>query len=112
MIVKVHPRDDKARFEREGLIVDKMSSVPWEAIQINYDFSGHIFLTIVSGSVVTINAILDNPPITYFLFKTIDPKKNAVLRSSIESFNEIDNMGIRNRIKTFRIPEDLMTISC
>lgn len=112
LIVKVHPRDDKARFEREGLIVDKMSSVPWEAIQINYDFSGHIFLTIVSGSVVTINAILDNPPITYFLFKAIGPKKNAVLRSSIESFNEIDNMGIRNRIKTFRIPEDLMTISC
>ncbi len=66
LLVKVHPRDDVNRFKNVGLNVDKNSQMPWEVIQLNYDFSDSVFITVASTSVLTISLIVDKSPKIYF----------------------------------------------
>lgn len=89
LLVKVHPRDSVKRFTREGLIVDENSSVPWEAIQLNYDFSKHVFITVCSTSVLNINSIILNPPMTIFAYKLVKNKNNTILKTSIKAFEQL-----------------------
>ena len=110
LLVKVHPRDDVNRFIKVGLTVDKNSSVPWEAIQLNYDFSNHVFLTVCSGSVLSISSIILNPPTTYLLYKLIN-SSNSVFKDNVrkleDSKDQLDEIGKFNYIK---IPNDLAEI--
>lgn len=107
LLVKVHPRDNIKRFIDEGLVVDENSSNPWEAIQLNYDFSNHVFLTICSGSVLSISPIISNPPKTIFLYNLIKTSnelfnntvKNFIeLREKISKFNEFDFIKVASNL--------------
>ncbi len=69
VMIKVHPRDSIDRFEAENLIVDKNSRIPFEAIQLCHNFSESVFLTALSGSVLTVSTIMENPPRILFLNK-------------------------------------------
>jgi len=89
LLVKVHPRDTIDRFLKRGLYVDVNSSVPWEVIQINYDFSDHVFLTLTSSSVITMNMCMENPIKTYFLYRCCDLKNNKV---AVESARYIEKI--------------------
>lgn len=82
LLVKVHPRDDVERFTDVGLKVDARSSVPWEVIQLSHDFSGHIFLSACSSSVITISAITERPPEIYFLYKLCGGSNDQLIKAS------------------------------
>lgn len=93
LLVKVHPRDNTGAFEKAGLNIDKNSDVPWEAIQLNYDFSSHVFLTATSTSVLTINLLLERHPKVYFLYPLCDVAGNKAVKPSIEALEKIFHAG-------------------
>lgn len=89
LIVKVHPRDDIDRFESKGLLVEKNYSVPWEAFQLNYDFSNYTFLTAFSGSVLNLNLSIPNPPQIIFLFNLCQYENNALAKSLVNAIRKV-----------------------
>lgn len=66
--IKMHPRDTRNVYEEYGIKVNRSSSVPWEVIQMNHDFSEHIFFTMSSGSVISGCALLGDKIKTYLLY--------------------------------------------
>ena len=95
LMVKVHPRDDAEKYRAIGLNVDTNSSVPWEAIQINGDFSDKVFLTSLSGSILNINCILDSHPKSFYLYKMCSLENNALalhFKGVINSFLEMQEV--------------------
>ena len=93
LLVKVHPRDNVERFKKEGLVVDENSSVPWEAIQLNYDFSKHVFITVCSGSVLSISSVIPNPPRTILAYKIVNTKNNSLALNSIKMLESLIKNG-------------------
>lgn len=110
LLVKVHPRDNTGAFEKAGLKIDKNSDVPWEAIQLNYDFNNHVFLTTNSTSVLTINLLLEKHPKVYFLYPLCDIAGNEAIKNSVESINKLFNDADRGALNGFYITNDIHDI--
>lgn len=80
VIIKLHPRQPKNRFEKIGVKTLGSDGVPWEAIAFARDFSDKIIISI-SSSAVTSHRILFGENINaYLLFKA--------LGINIENFND------------------------
>lgn len=78
LLVKVHPRDDAKKYENAGLTVDKNSAVPWEVLCIHEDFSQHVFITTLSGSILNVSAFLANAPRSYYAYPLCDLTQNPL----------------------------------
>ena len=88
ILIKVHPRDDPDKYIRAGYKVDRRSDVPFEVIQLCCDFSDHVFLTTMSGAVLTISSIMKNYPgiiFTYYLYE----KKSERFKELIDSYDRL-----------------------
>ncbi|MBR0204037.1 MAG: hypothetical protein IJQ56_06715, partial [Synergistaceae bacterium] len=68
LLVKMHPRDKSDIYEKAGLAVSRDTSVPWEVIQLNHDFSKHVFLSMISSSIVNVMAMKNESIPAYFLY--------------------------------------------
>lgn len=53
LMVKIHPRNSKNRFKELGIQTNANTTIPWELIAINEDFSQTTLITISSGSSIT-----------------------------------------------------------
>ena len=78
LLVKVHPRDDKSKYEAAGLTVDKNSSIPWEVVCIEQDFSQHVFITTLSGSILNVSAMLASAPKSFYGYPLCQTEKNML----------------------------------
>lgn len=110
LLVKVHPRDNTGTFEKAGFKIDENSDVPWEAIQLNYDFSSHVFLTATSTSVLTINLLLERRPKVYFLYPLCDIDGNKAIKNSVESINKLFDDAGGDALNRFYIVNDIHDI--
>lgn len=88
LLVKMHPRDKRSVYADHGIKVMENSFIPWEVIQINIKPSDCIFLTVNSGSFITITAMLNKPVLGYFLYNIV----NCHTDTFITRKNEIHNM--------------------
>lgn len=103
LLVKIHPRDGRDVFERAGLTVSRNSSLPWEVIQLNHDFTKHIFISLSSGSTVNITA-MKNENIPVFLLFPLVAGKNKFMDSLVyasikRGLEELQALGICSSIK-------------
>lgn len=89
LIVKVHPRDNVERFVKHGLKVDNNSSIPWEVIQLCGDFNNNVFLSSASGSVLSINSIIDKPVKTILFYNCIKHTHNKLFVETKENLEEL-----------------------
>lgn len=92
-----------------GLKVDENSSVPFEAIQINNDFSDKILITTLSGSVLNFNSVLEEVPIAYYGYKLCTLERNTLAshyKGIIEQYINDTDLGLRN-IKILESIEEL-----
>lgn len=111
LLVKVHPRDDIARFEKEGLKVDTNSSIPWEAVQLGRDFSNHVFLTTNSTSAISVSLLQENPPKVFYMYKLCDISKNTSAQESVKVIESVLKSDfVKERIVTIQIAEGLQDI--
>lgn len=86
IIIKIHPRNKVNRFKKAGFTTNEDTSVPWEIIALNQDFSGTILMTISSGSSIT----------SYFMSK--ERAKSSILLYDMEG---IDKTRLTPSIKVF-----------
>lgn len=101
LLVKVHPRDEAKRFLREGLCVDENSDIPWEVVQMNGNFSGHVLLTATSASVLSGVLLSKQKTRVYFLYPLCNTEGNCLAKRSIAALNDVlvrlqDNMVLQN----------------
>ena len=101
LLIKVHPRDNTGEFEKSGLNVYPGSDVPWEAIQLNYDFSNHVFLTCTSGSVLSVNMMPEKGPKVYFLYNLCNARNNDVISKSIPTIESLVKTEIASKKNIF-----------
>lgn len=76
LIVKTHPRDVRDVFKNSGLHVYNNSEIPWEAIQLNNDFSSKVLMTVNSGSIVGANMMTEKKAKAFFLYKCCNYEVN------------------------------------
>lgn len=105
LLVKIHPRDDKKRFLDEKIEIDVNSSVPWEVIQLNCDFSKKYFITSLSGSVFLGNIMFANPPKTIVVYKLCDTEKNTSAKTQKYNFENLLNVE-EVKLNNVFIPEN------
>lgn len=74
LLVKVHPRDGRDVFTRAGLSVSRNSALPWEVMQLNHDFSKHVFVSLSSGSTINITAMKNENIPVFLLYPMIEGK--------------------------------------
>ena len=100
MLVKVHPRDDKQKYLEAGLKVDENSSIPFELCQLIFDFSKHVFITTMSGAVLTVNSIVNNPAKVIFVYNLYEKRSDYIVEWSHKYSQLLSNL------KSFHILED------
>lgn len=89
ILVKKHPRSEIQFFEENDIAVDKNSGAPFEAIQLNYDMSGCIFVAATSGSVLSVNSIVDKPSRVYMFYPMTEYRKIESLRIFVNHVGKI-----------------------
>lgn len=89
LLVKVHPRDDIKKFEKEGVKVDKNSNVPWEVVQLGRDFSNHVFMTANSTSVLSISLLQKNAPKIFFMYKLCNLTGNLSAQKTVKEIEAV-----------------------
>lgn len=72
LLVKMHPRDPRNVYEERGIVVSRESKIPWEVVQLNHDFSKHVFLSLSSGSVMCATAMLGDSVLTWYLWDCVE----------------------------------------
>ena len=90
--------------------VDKNSTIPWEAIQLNYDFSNHVFLTISSTSVFGVNLMLKKRAPVYILYNTVDTSQNTVIQSAVDGVKDILGHKEMVDLSNYKVLESLEDI--
>ncbi len=78
ILIKMHPRNPVDRFTPLGYKVYGKSSVPWEVLQMNNDFSDKVFVTVNSSSVLSSALYFDDAITTVFLYKCMKKKPKIV----------------------------------
>ena len=102
LLIKIHPRDVRDVYKKEGLKIDKSSSVPWEVIQLLYDFKDKVFLTATSSSVLMSNAITGKHIKSFYLYPACSIKNNYIATKVVNAlevyFNQFANKEIFENI--------------
>lgn len=89
MIVKGHPRINLNDMKESGFKVLKYSAIPWEAVLLNESYSDHVFITTISGSLLSANIIWEKGAETIFLYPLLDIDCNDRALGMVESFEEM-----------------------
>lgn len=80
LLIKVHPREDADAYRGAGAEVDTNSAVPFEVLCILQDLSQKVLITTLSGSVLNISALLENPPACYYAYPLCQLEGNPLAR--------------------------------
>lgn len=89
IIVKIHPRNTINRFSDAGYITNVNTSVPWEIIALNQNFSNTMLMTISSGSSITSYFISKKKADKSILLYEMDGIDRSKLTPSLVVFDKI-----------------------
>lgn len=99
LLIKKHPRDQRNAWCEAGFHVDRNSGLPWEAIQFAMDCADKVFITANSGSVLSVNMLLDPMPRVVFVYPCCDLSGNPTAQSTIDTIEKLlDNPKIKNML--------------
>lgn len=99
LLIKRHPRDQRKIWLEEGFCVDKNSDLPWEAIQFAQDCTDKVFITANSGSVLSVNMLLDPMPKVVFVYPCCDLTGNPSAQNTIDTLEKLlDNPGLQKML--------------
>lgn len=111
ILVKKHPRSTVHVFEENGIAVDTNSTAPFEALQLNYDMSCCTFVSAMSGSVLSVNSVIENPSPVIMIYpmteyeKYEDMKKFAMHVQAV--IDQFQNKGKLTHISVAHTMDDL-----
>lgn len=106
LLIKMHPRDARTVYEDVGLAVSRSSDIPWELIQLTHDFSNHVFISLLSSSIVTASAILQDEIESYFLFPMITGRSSRydeyIEKTLQPLITNLHDIGLCRRLKCIK----------
>lgn len=112
LLIKTHPRDARSIYADNGFIVDRNSSIPWEAIQLSGHFCDKTFLTVNSGSVLSGSTMSISPVKTVFLYKMCKYSNNVICRNAIPNIERTilhcKELGILKNVTIAEKLEDIL----
>lgn len=97
LLIKMHPRDRRDIFKKEGFHIDKRNDIPWEVICLSYNFKDHIFLTTVSGCVLFSSLMKENSPKILFLYKLCYLEENYTAKNALKYLNDYLNNDLSRK---------------
>lgn len=111
LLVKVHPRDTRTIYSDENFHVDKNSKLPWEAIQLNIDCLDKVFITTNSGSVLSINMLIEPMPETVFTYDCCHYEVNPWAMNTIKNIKvllqDVNYKKYLKNVRTIKSIEEL-----
>lgn len=108
IMIKIHPRNPENRFEKLGYKTNKDTSIPWEVILLNNDFSDNVLITIASTSIINPRLIFNKKMKSFSLINCLKEKPEILegeLSKCVMSFYEFYSDSI-NVCKSI---EDIVT---
>ena len=88
LLVKPHPRDDKNKYIKAGLLVDQVAHVPLEALIICGYYQNMTLLTALSGSLLTVFNLFQMETKGYYLYEYCDISGNDMAMFYSRVLNE------------------------
>ncbi len=110
LLIKTHPRDRRTVYEEYGLSIDTNSSAPWEAIQLCYDFSGKVFLSATSSSLLAGSLMSDQPIEAYYLFCMCDLRENYAEKTVSQIQRVLNHPKTKEIFSNIHVPENISEI--
>lgn len=111
LLVKTHPRDVRNIYAENGFYVDTNSAIPWEVIQLGYDFSNCVFMTVNSGSVLAGSFMSDKPVRTFYMFKLCNLEGNPSCQKNAKDIKAmLENQFLKNLLSRVSIANKLEDI--
>lgn len=96
LLVKLHPREaNPQRYRDLGLKIDANSNIPFEIIQLIYDFSNYIFISTLSGSTINMATVIDSFPKVFYTYKLAQQKTDEY-QHACDLYDTIINKLIEN----------------
>ncbi len=99
LLIKVHPRDTREVYEKNGFCVDKNSAIPWEVIQLCTNLSGKVLLTATSGSILSTKLVFGQDVKAFFLYKLCRIEGNRMAMGSAHEMEKWVNRMNTEQIK-------------
>lgn len=78
IMVKIHPRNRENRFYNIGFKTNINTSIPWELIILNNDFSDKVLITIASSSVLNPIILFGEKAKVRIMYKCLNNKPNIL----------------------------------
>ncbi len=104
LMIKMHPRDRRNIFQKSGIRVLTNSSIPWEALQLYFNYYDKVLLTATSGAVLSVNLMVENPIRSYFLFNKCDIKSNHLAVNTVNTLTDIfESKLLKDRINGVKV---------
>ena len=99
--VKTHPRDKTGIYSSYHNAAN--ASAPFEVIQLIHSFEKNVFITTLSGAVLTISSIIDNPPPIIFTYKMYSPQEVEYLQKWGPMYEELSEklMSEHEKLRVF-----------
>ena len=99
--VKTHPRDKTGIYN--AYHNDTNSGAPFEVIQLIHGFEDNVFIATLSGAVLTVSSIVDNPPPVIFTYKMYVPRELEYLKKWGPMYEELSEnlMAEHDGLKVF-----------
>ena len=111
LLVKTHPRDVRNVYAENGFYVDTNSAIPWEVIQLGFDFSNCIFMTVNSGSVLAGSFMSDKPVRTFYMFRLCNLEGNPSCQKNVKDIKAmLENQFLKNILSRVSIANKLEDI--
>lgn len=112
LLVKKHPRSMNHIFEENGIAVDTNSAAPFEAIQLNNDMSGCTFVAAMSGSVLSVNSIVDKPSKVLLIYPLTNYQKRQdtfeFAKHVEDVLHQFQNVGKMGHIKVLHSLDEFL----
>lgn len=103
VVVRLHPRTVKNRFDNLGVQVVESKGVPWEAILIACDLSGCMFAAIASGSVISGRMLLADSTSSILVHRCL---KNRPAQLNEDFFRFVEAFNRRFKGAGVFVPEN------
>lgn len=111
LLIKMHPRDDRDIYIKNGFSVDINSSIPWEAVQLSGKFEDKVFMTVNSGSVLAGSLMSDRPVETYYMYKLCNVEHNEACKITVREIKRLlEDDSMKETIKNVHIAERIEDI--
>lgn len=111
LLVKLHPRDIRKEEFKKICHVDENSNIPWEVIQLNMDCKDKVFITANSGSVLSVNMIIDHMSEVAFIYPCCNLEKNEVAKNNIKNIEMLlSDDSLKSRLTRVHVVSDCKTL--